>query len=162
MFEKYFASIRFYKLRRRLQKIRLQFFMATNDFDEEFEKYGLWKNTEPYLEKIMELFPILLSTIQEVEAAESGVQRWDIFDENIYVSITKRDILPVVKTIYETLEKNFAALIQSNEKLQLLKNNNQIDFHLVINSQLTSGYARALQQLSFSIEHLEQYEVSHP
>jgi hypothetical protein len=155
MFKQYFASIRFYRLKRKLQQFRLQFFIAIDTFDEEFRKYGLWPNTESHLGTIMSLFPTLISIISEVEAAESWIERGDIFKEARYIAIAKRDMLNILKTMYKNLEENLAQLLKAQEQLESIKQDGHAHLHLKINSRLLSEYPQVMRQLELLINNLE-------
>lgn len=103
MFRKYFISLYFQILKKRLHKMRLRFFMELNDFHILLKTENFWSKICRFIENSIESFSRIMSLIDQIEWVEKYMEKWDIFDSNFYALQLHRDILKIINPIENEL-----------------------------------------------------------
>ena len=119
MLRKYFISLYFQILKKRLHKMRLHFFMELNEFQILVRSESFWSNVCGFIEDSMVSFSSIMNLINRIEWIEKYMEKWDIFDSNFYALQIHMDILKVIsptelKSVKNTtIEINNAALTEN-------------------------------------------------
>lgn len=133
MFKKYFLFIYFQILKKRLHRVRLNFFMELNEFHSVIKKQDFWSNICKSIEANIVSFSKIMKLIDQIEWIEKHLDIWNIFDSNFYALSLHRDIIKVISPIEEQLSIKIIQLkLLKNKHISLIENINLQDSRISI------------------------------
>ena len=157
MLRKYFISLYFQILKKRLHKMRLHFFFFFNEFQILVRSESFWSNVCGFIEDSMVSFSSIMNLINRIEWIEKYMEKWDIFDSNFYALQIHMDILKVISPIENELSMKLTELKSvKNNTIEInnaaLTENMSLQYHRI--SSLINDMENNIERLRNIIEQL--------